>query len=131
MLGDSILLPQRANNQKREVLNFRIGWDRGDWVPGAFQLDHKVPFKLISLWNFPNFFTFILGSPILLPQRANYGKRGILPTPKKNETEGFGCLGHSNWTICDPISHFCFQICSTLSLLYWEANNGKREFSQL
>ena len=35
---------------------------------------------------------------------------GILPTSKQNETGVFQCLGHSNWTICIPLSHFCFQI---------------------
>ena len=24
-----------------------------------------------------------------------------------NETGGFGCLGHSNWTICSPLGPFC------------------------
>ena len=24
-----------------------------------------------------------------------------------DETEGFQCLGHSNWTICSPLSPFC------------------------
>ena len=40
-----------------------------------------------------------------------------------DETEGFQCLGHSNWTICIPLNHFCFQIFPSFSLSYWEANS--------
>ena len=50
-------------------------------------------------------------------------KCGILTTLKLDETEGFGCLGHSNWTICSPLSPFCAKRFSTFSLSYWEANS--------
>ena len=53
----------------------RKEWDSGFWVPWAFKLDHLHPFQPILFWQFSNFFTFILGSPFLLPQRANNGKR--------------------------------------------------------
>ena len=56
---------------------------------------------------FSNFFTFILGSPFLLPMRLG----------------GFQCLGHSNWTICSPLSPFCSEIFPTFSLSYWGANS--------
>ena len=39
-----------------------------------------------------------------------------------DETEGFGCLRHSNWTICSLLSHFSPNF-STFSLIYWEANS--------
>ena len=39
-------------------------------------------FGQILLWKFSNFFTFILGGQFLLPQRANNGEKGILPTSK-------------------------------------------------
>ena len=42
---------------------------------------------------------------------------------KMNETEGFQCLGHSNWTICSPLSQFCSENFPTFSLSYWEANS--------
>ena len=48
---------------------------------------------------------------------------GIHPTSKLNETRGFQCLGHSNWTICSPLSPFCPRKFSTFSLSYWEANS--------
>ena len=41
-------------------------------MPGAFKLELLQPVKPIL---FNNFFTFILGSQFLLPQRANNGKR--------------------------------------------------------
>merc|ERR1711950_104175 len=40
-----------------------------------------------------------------------------------DEAEGFGCLGHSNWTICSLLSHFCSYKFKTFSLSYWEANS--------
>ena len=45
-------------------------------MPGAFKLDHLLPFKPILFGNFSNFFTFIQGSQFLLPQsqRANNEK---------------------------------------------------------
>ena len=55
--------------------NFKIGWDRGFSVPGAFKLDHLQPFQPLLLWKFSTFFTFILGGQFLLPQRANMHKR--------------------------------------------------------
>ena len=55
--------------------NFKIGWDRGVSVPGAFKLDHLQPFEPILSQKIFNFFTFILGGQFLLPQRANMQKR--------------------------------------------------------
>ena len=51
---------------------------------------------------------------------SNYGK---LLTSKLNEREGFQCLGHSNWTICMPLNHFCRGEIPSFSLSYWEANS--------
>ena len=68
-----------------------------------------------------------------------YGEKGILPTPKLDETEGIQCLGHSNWTICILLSPFYWGNLPTFSFSHWEANSycprgpiiGKGEFSQL
>ena len=90
----------------REYPISQYRWDRGVSVPWAFKLDHLQPFKPILFWNFSNFFTFILGSQFLLPQRANYGSWENFPFPNMDETEGFECLGHSNRTICSPLSQF-------------------------
>ena len=49
--------------------------------------------------------------------------KGNFPTPKLNETEGFQCLGLSNWTICSPLSPFCPKRFSTFSPSYWGANS--------
>ena len=38
-------------------------------------------------------------------------------------TEGFQCLGHSNWTICTLLSQFYFPNFTTFSLSCWEANS--------
>ena len=47
-------------------------------VLGGFKLDHLQPFELTLSQKIFNFFTFILGGPFLLPQRANYGKGGFI-----------------------------------------------------
>merc|ERR1711884_506793 len=57
--------------------------------------------------------------PILITQEGQLSEKRILPTPKLDETDGFQCLGHSNWSICSPFSPFCSEIFSTFSLLYW------------
>ena len=54
--------------------NFKIGWDRGFSMPGAFKLDHLQPFEPIFIQKIFNFFTFVLRRQFLLPQRANNWK---------------------------------------------------------
>ena len=65
---------RKAENEKR-VFTTRNGWDTGVSVPGAFKLGHVQPFKPILLRNFSNFFSFILGGQLLLPQREEDWKR--------------------------------------------------------
>ena len=57
--------------RKGRFPNSRIGWDRGELVPGASKLDNLQPFKPILFLEFSICFTFILGGQFLLPQRAN------------------------------------------------------------
>ena len=73
------------------------------------------------------------------------GEGQFLITPGKldslnlSETQGFQCLGHSNWTICSPLSQFCSENFPIFSLSYWGANSyyprglimGKGKFLQL
>ena len=92
-------------------------------MPGAFKLDHLQPFKPILFWKIFNFFPFILGSPFLLPQRANFGSWENFPSPNMDDTEGFQCLGHSNWTIYGPLSPFYSDIFPTFSLSSCGANS--------
>ena len=63
---------------------------------------------------------------LVIPEgRATYGKRKsfsfIHLTSKVEETEGFQCLGYSNWTICSPMSSIDPGRFSTFSLSYSEA----------
>ena len=62
-------------------------------MPGAFKLDHLQPFKPILFWNFYKVFTFILGSPFLLPQRANNGSWENFPFPIWIRLRGFSAGG--------------------------------------
>ena len=63
------------------------------------------------------------GSPILITPEGQYWEKGNFSTPKLDETEGVQCLGHSNWTICSPLSHFCLDEFPTFSLSYWGAHS--------
>ena len=58
------------------------------------------------------------------PQSHPYWKLGEFPFPIKDKTEGFQCLGHSNWIICSPLSPFCSENFPTFSLSYWGANSS-------
>ena len=52
-------------------------------MPGTFKLDHLQPIEPFLFQKIINFFTFILGGQFLLPQRANYGKRGFIQPHKR------------------------------------------------
>ena len=92
-------------------------------MPGVFKLGHLQQVEPLLFRNFSNFFTFILGRPILITPESQYAEKGIPPTPKLDETVGFECLGHSSWTICIPLNLFCCKEISSFSLSYWEANS--------
>ena len=85
---------------------------------------------------------FILSCEKIIPNKyLKFHKHNIIihPTLKLNETERFACQGHSIWSICIPLSHFCSEnfpnfftfILGGQFLLPLRANNGKREFIQL
>ena len=82
--------------------------------PFAAHLAHFVP-KYFELFHLHT------GRPILITPEGQYWEKGNFSTPKLDETEGFQCLGHSNWTICSPFSQFCSEIFPSFSLSYWEA----------
>ena len=44
-------------------------------------------------------------------------------SPNLRQAEDFECLGHSNWTICSPLSLFCSPNFQTFQLLYWGDNS--------
>ena len=44
-------------------------------------------------------------------------------SPEMDDTHGFECLGHSNWTICCLLSQFCSHNFPTFPPSYWEANS--------
>ena len=69
----------------------------------------------------PRKFLLLFSKPLL--EFPKNGQWRIHPISKLDGTKGFGCLGHSNWTICRPLSPFCFRRISNFSLSYWEANS--------
>ena len=60
--------PRGPIMRKGNSSNFQYGPDRWVSVHGAFKLDDLLSFKPILSPTLFNFFTFILGSPFLLPQ---------------------------------------------------------------
>ena len=94
ILGGQFLLPQRANIGKREFFQPQHLWDRGFSVPWALKLDHLHPFKPLLFWKFSIFFTFILGSLFLLPQRTNNWKREFTQLQKWMRQKVFSALGN-------------------------------------
>ena len=55
--------------------------------------------------------------------RTDLKKASVHSVFNLDETEGFQCLEHSNWTICSPLSPFCYEIFPTFSLSYWGAQS--------
>ena len=90
----------------REFPISQYGWDRGDWVPGVFKLDQLQPFKPILSWTFSNFFPFILGSPFLLPQRANIEKGEFFQLQIWMRQRGFSALGIQTGPFAALWAHF-------------------------
>ena len=89
-------------------------WGQSNWticIPLSHFCAHIFATFALSYWGFISYY----------PRGPIIGERGILPTSKLNETEGFQCLGQSNWTICIPLSHFCAHIFATFALSYWGA----------
>ena len=105
ILGGQFLLPQRANNGKREFFQPQK-WMR-QRVFSALDIQTGPFASLLTPFVQGNFhvFTFILGGQFLLPQRANNRKREFFQ-PQNWMRVGFECLCHSNWTICIPLSPF-------------------------
>ena len=62
-----------------------------------------------------------VGSPILIAPERERLKMGKQNSPNLSETQGFECLGHSNWTIFRLLSQFCFLKFPTSRSLYWGA----------
>ena len=76
----------------------------------------------LSQFCSPNFPTFSLSS-----WRANsyYPREGKAENGKGefSQHEWIGCLGHSSWTMCSPLSQFCSPNFPTFSLSCREANS--------
>ena len=106
--------PRERKMRKRD--SPKSGWDTGVSVLGEFKLDLLQPVKLILLQDFPNFLIFILGLPFLItPERGKWEKGNH---PSIDGTQGFQCLGHSNWTICSLSSKLFFKMFPTSWSLY-------------
>ena len=82
-------------------------YTNGVSVPGAFKLDHLQPVEPIVFWNLSKFCTFLMERPILITPERGWLKTGNLKSHNQRVKVGFQCLGHSNWTICGQLSHFC------------------------
>ena len=101
-------------------------------MPGAFKLDHLQPFKPILYINFSNFLLLYWGRAIPYYPR----KMRKWNSPNQSDAVGIRCLGHSNWTLCSPLSQFCsgsfpfFHFYAPEPISFIPQENEKMEFFQ-
>ena len=76
-------------------------------------LDCRTRLFSLSFWGAHSYY----------PRGPIMGVWRNFPFPNMDDTEGIECLGHSNWTICSPLSPFCSEIFPTFSLSYWGAHS--------
>ena len=67
----------------------QIGFSAWGIQTGPFAA-HSAPF-VVKLFHLFHLHT---GEPILITPEGQLSEKGILPTPKLDETDGFQCLGH-------------------------------------
>ena len=79
-------------------------------MPGAFELDHLQPFKLIIYGEFFIFLTFILGCQLFLPQRANTEKREFSQVQKLMRHRCFSAWGIQTGPFAAIYAHFVLRI---------------------
>ena len=84
-------------------LNHISGWDQGVPDPGASELDHLQPVKLILVKKFSTLLIFIKGDPILITSELKKGKRKY---PLVDETKGFLTLGIQSEPFAAHSPHF-------------------------
>ena len=88
-------------------------WDTGAWLPQVIKLGHLHPVKTLLFIQIFNFCTFILGSPFLLPQRANNQKREFSKLQTWMKQRGFSARGIQTWSFSscwDTFVHTFFQL---------------------
>ena len=119
--GEAAESPRSRPTRKKFRHNFERLKGFSLSVPGALKLDHLQPVEPMLFPKFSNFYIFILGNPILFTPERGRLKMGKWISPNLSETQGFECLGHSNWTICSLLSQFCSLNFPTSTSLYWGA----------
>ena len=121
ILGDHFLLPQKANYQKWEFFQLQNRMRQGVFSAWGIQTRPFAALCTSHILKLYHLFHLHTGRPILITPEGQLWEKGVLPTPKLDETEGFGCLGHSNWTICSPLHLSHSQIIPSFLPSYWEA----------
>ena len=117
--GGQFLLPQRTNYQKWEFFQLQNRMRQGFFSAWGIQTRPFAAHYATFVSKKFHLFHFHTGRPIPITPEGQYWEKGNFSTPKLDETEGFQCLGHSNWTICSPLSHFCSNIFSLFQPSYW------------
>ena len=91
----------RANNPCRISPTWSSGpgpwqltWPYWWWCTGVIALDFPGPYQPLLFSNVSNCFTFILGRPFLLPQRANNGKGEFSQLEKWMRQRGLSAWGN-------------------------------------
>ena len=121
--GSPFFLPQEGQLWEKGILPTRNWMRQRGFSAWAVQTG---PLAALCTSHIPKLFQLIhlhTGEPILITPEGQLSEKGILPTPKLDETEGFQCLGHSNWTISSPLHLSHSEIIPSFSPSYWEAES--------
>ena len=89
ILGANSYYPRGGKTENGKMEFSQPGYESGISVPGAFKLDHLLIFKPILFPKFSNFFTFILGRPILITPERGRLKMGKWNSPNLSVAQVF------------------------------------------
>ena len=88
--------------------NSRNRQDRGVSVPGAFKLGHLQPVEPILFPKFCNFFTFILGGPILITLERRGAENGKMEFTQPEVDKGISVPGAFKLDHFQPVEQIFF-----------------------
>ena len=100
-----LLTLRKETNHFKSQNETNKAW-KGDFIAFSIQTGPFTMLSAIFVLIIFQLFPFHTGELILITPEGQLWEKGIHPTPKLNETEGYQCLGYSNWIICSQLSPF-------------------------
>ena len=89
ILGSQFYYPRGLIMGKGKFLQLPIWMRQRGFSAWGIQIGPFAALEANFVLKFFQLLTFILGSPFLLPQRANFGSWENFPSPNMDDTEGF------------------------------------------